>query len=107
MALHIGAHRGTDVTGRPGPTGVPAGTPTIISLDPTLYANQSNSPVFTESAGSFGHTIAISIIADELAINPGAGGANWSSFPAAPERRSEITGASLVLPRFPDPPPLG
>lgn len=66
----------------PGPTGVPAGIPTIISLDPTLHANQSNSTAFTD--GGFNHLIAMSIIADELAINPGTGGANWTTFPSAP-----------------------
>jgi len=67
-----------------GPTGLPIGIPSLISLDPTLHANQSNSTAFTESVGGFDHTIAISIIADELAINPGGLGANWSAFPAAP-----------------------
>ena len=68
----------------PGPTGVPMGVTSLITLDPTLHANQSNSTAFTEAVGGFDHTIAISITADELAINPGTGGTNWSSFPSAP-----------------------
>jgi hypothetical protein len=68
----------------PGPTGVPAGVSSFLGLDPTLHANQANSTSFTESIGGFNHTIALSIIADELAINPGPGGVNWTNFPSAP-----------------------
>jgi len=32
----------------PGPTGVPMGIPTLITLDPTLHANQSNSTAFVD-----------------------------------------------------------
>jgi hypothetical protein len=66
----------------PGPTGLPMGIPSLITIDPTLHANQSNSSAFVD--GGFNHTIAISIIADELAIAPGPGGANWQNFPSAP-----------------------
>jgi len=51
-------------------------------LPPGPHANQSNSTAFVD--GGFNHTIAISIIADELAVNPGPGGANWNFFPQAP-----------------------
>jgi len=66
----------------PGPTGVAMGASTKITIDPTLHAMQSNSSAFVD--GGFNHTIAISIIADELAVNPGPGGANWNFFPSAP-----------------------
>ncbi len=66
----------------PGPTGLPAGVASFLGLDPTLHANQANSTSFVD--GGFNHTIALSIIADELAINPGPGGVNWTNFPSAP-----------------------
>ncbi|GMR21647.1 MAG: hypothetical protein BMS9Abin36_2251 [Gammaproteobacteria bacterium] len=62
----------------PGPSGVPAGAPSIITLDPTLHAMQANSTAFIDNG--FNHTIAISIIADELVGAP----ATWTSFPSAP-----------------------
>ena len=62
----------------PGPSGVFAGVPTTITIDPTSYAAQANSSVFTYSG--FDHTKAISIIADELAPGP----AGWVSFPGSP-----------------------
>ena len=68
----------------PGPTGVPVNVPTLITLDPTLHANQANSTSFTEAVGGFDHTIAISITADELIGPPGPGGINWTTFPPAP-----------------------
>jgi hypothetical protein len=66
----------------PGPTGLPMGVTSFLGLDPTLHANQANSTSFVD--GGFNHTIALSIIADELAIAPGPGGINWTNFPSAP-----------------------
>ena len=62
----------------PGPSGVPAGILTNITLDPTLLGNQANSTAFVNSG--FDHTKAISIIADELAPGPGL----WTTFPGGP-----------------------